>query len=211
MSRRPRAASSASTRSTRSRARAARRRRRATCPARASSRRCSRSSKARPRPSRPMVRAIARSKSSSRSTRRTSCSSVVARSTASRTSCVAAPVSAAWASAPRDLDGIEDDKDASPPRGTHRRPHQVRDDPGVHGSPPGHRLVRRARRRRAHRGALEAEERARQAVPPAVRARGREAQLPPRCPDRAIAAGGLAAQRRVRVVCARSSKRSCST
>ena len=54
-------------------------------------------------------------------------------------------------------------------------------------------VVRRARRRRADRGALEAEERARQAVPAAVRARGREAELPPRR-ARAIAEEALAPQ-----------------
>ena len=82
--------------------------------------------------------------------------------------------------------------------------------PEFMGRLPDHRLVRRARRRRADRGALEAEERARQAVPAPVRARGREAEL-----HRGRAArdrrGGRRVASRARAACARSSRKSCST
>ena len=94
---------------------------------------------------------------------------------------------------------------AAPP-GAHRGSDQVRHDPRVHGPPAGDRLVRRARRRRAHRGAVEAEERAREAVSPAVRARGREAQLPPRRAAR-DRRGSRRAATRVRAACARSSRK----
>ena len=66
--------------------------------------------------------------------------------------------------------------------------------------------LRRARRRRADRGAVEAEERARQAVPAAVRARGRQALASPRTrcarsPKRRTAAS------RARAACAPSSRK----
>ena len=90
-----------------------------------------------------------------------------------------------------------------PARGRARGPAEVRPDPGVRRPPAGGRDARGPRRRRADRDPDQAEERAGQAVPAAVRDGGREARL-----HRRRAAGGRPEgdrrARPARAACARS-------
>ncbi len=83
-------------------------------------------------------------------------------------------------------------------RGAGRRPAQVRVDPGVRGAAARDRDAHGARRGRARRHPHRAQERAGQAVPEAVRVRGRPAALLRWCAARGRAAGARAQGRRAR-------------
>ena len=190
----PRSASSTSTRSTRSRARPRTSRSRATCRARACSRRCSRSSRAPRPPCRRRAGASTRSRSSSASTRPTCCSSSAARSSASRRSSPTGWARRASASAPSSPTRPSTTPGVLLAQVLPEDLHQFGLIPEFVG-----RLPVIDARRGAHRGRPgphphRAEERARQAVPAPVRARGRRARRSPttrcaRSPTRRIKRG----------------------
>ena len=159
---------------------------------------------------RPRAGASTRSRSSCRSTPPTSCSSAAAPSSGSRTSSSSASVRSRSASAPRSSSKNEKKIWELPEGSAARGSAQVRHDPRVRRPPAGDRAAARAVGGGARRHPDQAEERAGQAVPEAVRDGRREAASSPRArctrsPRRRSSTS------RARAVCARSSRTPCST